>query len=214
MCVDKIYYVYGYIRTNESQYGKAGSYYYIGKGKGNRLLSKHHTVKPPIDKSKIYYITGGMNEMDALQAEMLLIYYYGRIDLGTGCLRNRTDGGDGHSTKRGKPVRHKLSPESLASFRAKRCKTKEQLLESQRKRIARWRAKHPYIPKKRKKRTYSAQAIENFKVGASIRWSKQEEKDKQSLRKMGNKNCLGRKKPKEEIKRRQETRARNKALLS
>ena len=36
-----------------------------------------------------------MTEPDAFQSEMLLISLYGRIDLGTGCLRNRTDGGEG-----------------------------------------------------------------------------------------------------------------------
>lgn len=36
-----------------------------------------------------------MSEADAFQAEMLNIYLYGRIDQGTGCLRNRTDGGEG-----------------------------------------------------------------------------------------------------------------------
>ena len=38
-----------------------------------------------------------MNEADAFQLEILLIYQYGRIDLGTGCLRNLTNGGDGVS---------------------------------------------------------------------------------------------------------------------
>jgi hypothetical protein len=35
--------------------------------------------------------------MDAFEAERFLISYYGRKDLGLGCLRNHTDGGDGAS---------------------------------------------------------------------------------------------------------------------
>ena len=38
-----------------------------------------------------------MAENDAFQLEMLLIYLHGRIDNGTGCLRNKTDGGEGWS---------------------------------------------------------------------------------------------------------------------
>jgi hypothetical protein len=38
-----------------------------------------------------------MNEADALQLEILLIHLYGRIDIKTGNLRNRTSGGDGVS---------------------------------------------------------------------------------------------------------------------
>ena len=38
-----------------------------------------------------------MSEGDAFEAERFLISYYGRVDLGTGSLRNLTDGGDGAS---------------------------------------------------------------------------------------------------------------------
>jgi len=37
------------------------------------------------------------SEAEAFEVEMFLISYYGRKDLGTGCLRNLTDGGDGAS---------------------------------------------------------------------------------------------------------------------
>jgi hypothetical protein len=62
------------------------------------------------------------SEEDAFFAEKFLISFYGRIDLGTGCLRNVTDGGEGtagailspeHRTKLGEAqIGHKVSPET------------------------------------------------------------------------------------------------------
>ncbi len=38
-----------------------------------------------------------ISEEEAFEAEKFLISYYGRKDLGTGCLRNKTNGGEGPS---------------------------------------------------------------------------------------------------------------------
>ena len=93
---DRRFYVYGYLRAEGSEHGVKGSYYYIGKGHGNRAHHRStHAVKLPGDKANIFVIASGMTERDAFQAEMLLIYLHGRIDRKTGCLRNKTDGGDG-----------------------------------------------------------------------------------------------------------------------
>jgi len=51
----------------------------------------------PSDRSLVKIIAEDLSEPDAFQLEMLLIQLYGRIDLGTGCLRNQTDGGEGTS---------------------------------------------------------------------------------------------------------------------
>ena len=45
-----IYYVYTYLRTKDSKTAKAGTPYYIGKGKGDRAYAKHKSVNVPIDK--------------------------------------------------------------------------------------------------------------------------------------------------------------------
>ena len=97
ICSDNVYYVYGYKRAHLSDHGQEGSFYYIGKGKGNRKTDKRHTVKPPNDASLIETIAENMSEKDALQLEMNLIFLLGRLDIGTGILRNKTDGGQGMS---------------------------------------------------------------------------------------------------------------------
>jgi NUMOD3 motif len=90
-----VFYVYKYLRARDSKNGAAGSPYYVGKGKGKRMFDKNHRCKPPSDVANIVVVSHSMSEWDAHQLEMLLIYVYGRIDKGTGCLANLTDGGEG-----------------------------------------------------------------------------------------------------------------------
>lgn len=92
---EKKFYTYIFLRSTKSTIGDIGSPYYIGKGHGKRAFVKRKNA--PKDKFNIKLIAENMNEADAFQLEMLLIKQYGRIDLGTGCLRNLTDGGDGVS---------------------------------------------------------------------------------------------------------------------
>ena len=94
---ERKFYVYSWNRIRDSINGIAGGPFYIGKGTGDRAFNKDHVIKPPKDKSRIIFLAENMNEADSLQLEMLLIYFYGRIDRGNGCLRNRTDGGQGVS---------------------------------------------------------------------------------------------------------------------
>ena len=87
----EMYYVYSYLREDYSPY-------YIGKGKGNRYKNKKiFEIQPPKDKSRIKIIRANLTEDDAFALEKLYILMFGRKDLGTGILRNKTDGGEGCS---------------------------------------------------------------------------------------------------------------------
>ena len=93
-------YVYAYLRSQSSEHGEAGTPYYVGKGKHGRgfyarAFDKNHNIHLPSDRSNVIILSDNMTDNDARQTEMFLIYRYGRIDLGTGCLRNLTDGGEG-----------------------------------------------------------------------------------------------------------------------
>src|SRR5208282_5416442 len=135
-----IFYTYLWLREN-------GTPYYVGKGKGDRaFIKKEHTYNPP-PKERIL-IQEFPCETDAFSAEIFFISYYGRLDLGTGCLRNLTDGGEGvvnisletrrkisernignkHNlgNKRSLETRHKHSVALIGNTRAKGCKRSEE----------------------------------------------------------------------------------------
>jgi hypothetical protein len=81
--------VYAYCRED-------GTFYYIGKGSPRRPYGKRKEgIKPPKDKSRILLLHIGLSEKTAFTYEQKLILTYGRKDLGTGLLRNMTNGGEG-----------------------------------------------------------------------------------------------------------------------
>jgi hypothetical protein len=72
--------------------------YYVGKGKEDRVYKKHQKgISVPKDKSRILFLKQNLTEEEAFNHEKYMIAVFGRKDLGTGILRNRTDGGEGAS---------------------------------------------------------------------------------------------------------------------
>ena len=84
------FYTYAFLREDRTPY-------YIGKGTGNRIYSKKRRIHPPKDKSRIIYLKQNLTEAEAFRHEIYMIAVFGRKDLGTGILYNRTDGGEGSS---------------------------------------------------------------------------------------------------------------------
>jgi len=87
------FYTYAYLREDRTPY-------YVGKGQGNRLYRrKKKDIHPPKDKSRIIFLKQNLNEEEAFKHEIYMIAVFGRKDLGTGILHNKTNGGNGSSGK-------------------------------------------------------------------------------------------------------------------
>jgi hypothetical protein len=85
------FYTYAYLREDRTPY-------YIGKGCYKRIYNKKG--KPcgvPKDKSRIIFLKQNLTEKEAFKHEKYMIAVFGRKDLGTGILRNMTNGGEGCS---------------------------------------------------------------------------------------------------------------------
>ena len=80
------YYTYAYLRED-------GTPYYIGKGTKNRWKRQHTIAVPP--RERVLFLKENLTEEEAFRHEIYLISVLGRKDLGTGCLQNRTGGGEG-----------------------------------------------------------------------------------------------------------------------
>ena len=86
------YYTYAYLR-------KDGTPYYIGKGKEGRAYRKtgRRGCQAPENNDRILILKTGLTEEEAFKHEIYMIAVLGRKNLGTGVLRNLTNGGDGVS---------------------------------------------------------------------------------------------------------------------
>ena len=77
-----------------------GEVFYVGKGTGKRAYQKAKRSKfwkAIVDKHgyTIEIVINGLQEWAAFEFEQNLVAYYGRRDLGEGCLVNATEGGEG-----------------------------------------------------------------------------------------------------------------------
>lgn len=87
---ERRFYTYAYLRSD-------GTPYYIGKGTGYRIFAPHHncSVRRPRNKCRIIFLKTGLTEEEAYRHEEYMINILGRKDLGTGMLRNLSNGGHG-----------------------------------------------------------------------------------------------------------------------
>ena len=123
------FYTYAYLREDRTPY-------YIGKGTGKRIFEKRkRCCRPAKDKSRIIFLKQNLTEEEAFKHEIYMIAVFGRKDLGTGILHNRTDGGEGKSgvirseeSKRKQGERMKGNTFGLGKSHSK--KTKRKMSES------------------------------------------------------------------------------------
>tara|TARA_B110000977_G_C10795313_1_gene384124 strand:+ start:205 stop:672 length:468 start_codon:yes stop_codon:yes gene_type:complete len=87
-----IYYIYAYLNQ------KTGKPYYIGKGQDDRIDAPHKNLNIPPDPNNRVKLAESLSEQDAWNLEVKLIEQYGRKDIGTGILLNKTVGGVGGDT--------------------------------------------------------------------------------------------------------------------
>lgn len=109
--------VYAYARKGKDQFGREGTFYYIGKGRPERPYDKtgRKNAKRPDDRRRILILHSGLTEEKALKYEAKLIGFYGRKNTTSfGVLRNLTDGGEGTLGFRRNPdknyVKRELAP--------------------------------------------------------------------------------------------------------
>ena len=87
------FYTYAYLREDRTPY-------YIGKGQTTRIYQQHgKPCRVPKNKSRIIFLKQNLTEEEAFKHEIYMIAVFGRKDLGTGILRNKSNGGQGNSGK-------------------------------------------------------------------------------------------------------------------
>jgi hypothetical protein len=111
----KGWFVYCYLRT------ASNLPYYVGLGSRPDRMTARHSCKVPRNWSRIRVMRQELTREQAIYWERLYIARYGRKDLGTGCLMNRTDGGD--ATKHGPEALEKIRQAALRPENVERLRT-------------------------------------------------------------------------------------------
>jgi hypothetical protein len=109
------FYTYAYLRED-------GTPYYIGKGKKDRIHNPlHNSIHLPPKERRIF-LKQNLTEEEAFKHEIYMIDVFGRKDLGTGILRNMTNGGQGVSGRvASKYFRKRIKELHISGFYKEKC---------------------------------------------------------------------------------------------
>lgn len=163
-----MFYTYAYLREDRTPY-------YIGKGSGKRKFVAHKGRKgvviglPPEDR--ILVLKENLTEEEAFKHEIYMINVFGRKDIGTGILRNQSNGGEGSSghkkseewkknqseyLKKNNPMYNKESLEKMRKSQTGKKQSKETI----EKRVSKW--KGGKMPESAKKKISEARKGKKF----------------------------------------------------
>jgi|LauGreDrversion4_2_1035121.scaffolds.fasta_scaffold04919_11 hypothetical protein len=158
------YYTYAYLRED-------GTPYYIGKGKGNRIHSKSNRVFNPPPKERRIFLKQNLTENQAFSHEIYMIDVFGRKDLGTGILHNKSDGGIGGGAMKGKSqseeTKIKIGNANRGRIHSK--KSRENMSKSH------LGKPNPKSGSSRKGKSFSEEHIKNKSEAAKLWWKKRRE---------------------------------------
>jgi hypothetical protein len=229
------FYTYLWLREESDRF-PIGSPYYAGKGSGNRAYEKHDNNKLNPPKNIEYIIVQSFEtEEDAFFSEKFLIAFYGRVNNGTGCLINFTDGGEGmsgfvhseitkqkigksgtgrkHSEETKEKIRlanlgKKVSEETLRKMTL--ASTGKKLSEETKKKISEAGRKRPTVSEETRKKL--SEALSGNKNPMFGKRHSEEVRANMSVNRSGNKNYMFGKHHSDETKRKiSETKKRNAA---
>jgi hypothetical protein len=180
------FYTYAYLREDKTPY-------YIGKGKGNRAYKKHRKgIGVPKDKSRIILLKQNLTEEEAFRHEIYMIAVFGRKDLRTGILHNKTDGGDGVSGWiPSEEHRRKLSEAIKGKTHSEKTKRKIGEASKGRTHSEETKRKMSEAKKDRTNKPHSEETKRKMSEELKGRTHSEETKIKMSEAKKGNKHMLG-----------------------
>jgi hypothetical protein len=182
-----MFYTYAYLREDKTPY-------YIGKGSGKRVFVAHRGRNKKIvigvpTEDRILILKENLTEEEAFKHEIYMINVFGRKDIGTGILRNQSNGGEGSSghkksdewkrmqSERMKQNNPMHNPESLEKMREKQT-GKKQSPETISKRVSKTKGRKQ-SDEERKMRSearkgikFSEQHLENMRKAQKKRWTK------------------------------------------
>ena len=125
------FYVYTYHSEDDT-------IYYVGKGVDKRINAWHKNIPVPQEEKNRRVLQKNLSESEAFQLEIEQIKLYGRLDIGTGILLNKTNGGgcgtsgykhsdvakakisEAHSGENHPNYGQKASPKTVEKMRASR----------------------------------------------------------------------------------------------